>query len=85
MALQSSSPLQEQRTPFRNVQPEACEEVLAEKLAASKKGNEDVAFFDTEDIENDEPQATTYFESTDSKARFEHRYSKTNKETSVGS
>ena len=34
------------------------------------------------DIEGDEPQTKTYFESIDSKTRFENRYNKTNKETS---
>ena len=34
------------------------------------------------DIEDDEPQTKTYFESTDSKTRIDNRYNKTNKETS---
>ena len=34
------------------------------------------------DIEDDEPQAKTYFEAINSKTRFENRYNKTNKETS---
>jgi chromosome segregation ATPase len=57
MATQPSSPFREQRTPFRNVQPEALENARdeSEVAIASKKAKDEVfhsAEFDAEDVEN---------------------------------